>query len=390
MPLIDFGDRVDGTNGAFMDTAAIMKNLDLVITSDSAIAHLAGALGVPVWLALSYAPEWRWLLEREDCPWYPSMRLFRQDRLGDWSDVFARIERELQRELSRRPQAQAGPAPVALQRTFRTSQPRATVCILTYGEYPEYFRRCLDSLLAFTPLEQIELRLGFNDAKSSFEYAWEKLGGATVAPAGLECTLLPGDVERFTFLSPLGIKVRMWKSPVNLYKEPMARLIYHDVFLETEYTIWFDDDSYVEEGWWPSLCQILDRKIDYIGQLWWVNYFPGQTEMIQAQPWYRNLPFESRDGKLGIDFMTGGFVTVRSERLRQANFPDISVSWSGHTLKQYGGDTLLGEIARQLGWSQAVHHAHVHVNVDLQGKHPAPRRGATGRQFGAEIDGVVV
>jgi tetratricopeptide (TPR) repeat protein len=390
IPLIDFGDRVDGTNGAFMDTAAIVKNLDLVITSDSAIAHLAGALGVPVWLALSYAPEWRWLLEREDCPWYPSMRLFRQARLGDWSEVFARIERELQLELGRRPKAQAGAAPVALQCTPRTSQPRATVCILTYGEYPEYFHRCLDSILAFTPLEQIELRLGFNDAKSSFEYAWEKLGGATVAPAGPECTLLPGDVERFTFVSPLGIKVRLWKSPVNIYKEPMARLIYHDVFLETEYTIWFDDDSYVEEGWWPALCRILDRKIDYIGQPWWVNYFPGQTEMIQAQPWYRNLPFESRDGKLGIDFMTGGFMAVRSERLRQANFPDISFSWSGHTLKQYGGDTLLGEIARQLGWTQAVHYAHVYVNVDLQGKHPAPRRGERGRQFGAEIDGMVV
>src|SRR5262249_54779530 len=62
--------------GAFTATAAIMKNLDLVITSDTALAHLAGALGVPVWLALSCAPDWRWLLGREDSPWYPTMRLF--------------------------------------------------------------------------------------------------------------------------------------------------------------------------------------------------------------------------------------------------------------------------------------------------------------------------
>jgi tetratricopeptide (TPR) repeat protein len=382
IPLIDFGDRMD-TSGAFMDTAAIMKNLDLVITSDTAIAHLAGALGVPVWLALSYAPEWRWLREREDCPWYPSMRLFRQARLGDWGEVFARIQRELERRLRERSGAALAPAEAAPG----TAPRRATVCILTYGEHPEYFCRCLDSVLAFTPLEQVELRLGFNDAKSSFEYAWEKLGGRTVGP---ERTLLPGDMERLTFPGPLGMKVRMWKSPVNLYKEPVARVMYHDAFLETEYTIWFDDDSYVEEGWWQALCRILDRKIDYIGQRWWVNYFPGQAEMIQAQPWYRHLPFQSKGGKLGIDFMTGGFMAVRSERLRQANFPDVNFSWSGHTLKQYGGDTLLGEIARQLGWSQAVHDIGIKINVDLQGKHPAPRRGPTGRQFGAEIEAIIL
>ena len=74
-----------------MDTAAIMKNLDLIITVDTAPAHLAGALGVPVWVALPFAPDWRWLLEREDSPWYPTMRLFRQKKPGDWDEVFARL-----------------------------------------------------------------------------------------------------------------------------------------------------------------------------------------------------------------------------------------------------------------------------------------------------------
>jgi tetratricopeptide (TPR) repeat protein len=72
----------------FQITAAIMKNLDLVISSDTATAHLAGALGVPVWVALPFAPDWRWMLEREDSPWYPTMRLFRQQRPGDWQGVF--------------------------------------------------------------------------------------------------------------------------------------------------------------------------------------------------------------------------------------------------------------------------------------------------------------
>ena len=67
---------------AFMDTAAIMRNLHLVVTVDTAIAHLAGALGVPVWTAIAAIPDWRWLLDREDSPWYPTMRIFRQQTLG--------------------------------------------------------------------------------------------------------------------------------------------------------------------------------------------------------------------------------------------------------------------------------------------------------------------
>ncbi len=68
----------------FSETAAVVANLDLVISVDTAVAHLAGALGKPVWTLLKFAPDWRWLLVREDCPWYPTMRLFRQVRPGDW------------------------------------------------------------------------------------------------------------------------------------------------------------------------------------------------------------------------------------------------------------------------------------------------------------------
>ncbi|MCY2988117.1 MAG: hypothetical protein NTY19_09680, partial [Planctomycetota bacterium] len=91
-PLIDFGDDVDQTHGALMDTAAIMRNLDLVVTSDTSVAHLAGGLGVPVWVALPWAADWRWLRARSDSPWYPTMRLFRQPRWGDWASVFRDME----------------------------------------------------------------------------------------------------------------------------------------------------------------------------------------------------------------------------------------------------------------------------------------------------------
>jgi tetratricopeptide (TPR) repeat protein len=80
---------------AFIDTAAVMANLDLVITSDTAVAHLAGALGRPTLLALKYVADWRWLLDRDDSPWYPNVRLFRQRAHGDWPDVFKRIETHL-------------------------------------------------------------------------------------------------------------------------------------------------------------------------------------------------------------------------------------------------------------------------------------------------------
>ena len=96
-PVVDLGPRLDEANGPFMDTAAVMKNLDLFITSDTAVVHLAGAMGVPVWVALSAAPGWQWMAGREDSPWYPTMRLFRQPRLGEWTSVFERIAAELVR-----------------------------------------------------------------------------------------------------------------------------------------------------------------------------------------------------------------------------------------------------------------------------------------------------
>jgi ADP-heptose:LPS heptosyltransferase len=82
-----------------MDSAAVMQNLDLVITSDTAIAHLAGALGVPVWVALATSADWRWFLERDDSPWYPTMRLFRQTQRGAWPPVFERMADELARRV---------------------------------------------------------------------------------------------------------------------------------------------------------------------------------------------------------------------------------------------------------------------------------------------------
>jgi len=101
MPVESF-DGLDEA-GAFTDTAAIMANLDLVITPDTSLAHLAGALARPACVMLKQVPDWRWLLDRDDSPWYPALRLFRQQNFGDWNSAFASLHAHLRQNLLRNP-----------------------------------------------------------------------------------------------------------------------------------------------------------------------------------------------------------------------------------------------------------------------------------------------
>ncbi|TAF63693.1 MAG: tetratricopeptide repeat protein [Oscillatoriales cyanobacterium] len=105
IPVTDLSDNLKD----FADTAAVIAQLDLVISVDTAVAHLAGALGKPVWILLSFVPDWRWMLNREDSPWYPTARLFRQQKPGDWEGVFDRLKTALQhRAGTHHPQDRAG------------------------------------------------------------------------------------------------------------------------------------------------------------------------------------------------------------------------------------------------------------------------------------------
>ena len=90
-PIVHFGDALE----YFLDTAAVIAQLDVVITVDTAVAHLAGAMGKPVWILLPFAPDWRWLLGREDSPWYPTATLFRQESPGDWEPAIERVGQAL-------------------------------------------------------------------------------------------------------------------------------------------------------------------------------------------------------------------------------------------------------------------------------------------------------
>jgi ADP-heptose:LPS heptosyltransferase len=102
MSVINYGGQLND----FADTAALLANLDLVISVDTAVAHLAGAMAKPVWVLLPYPADWRWLLEREDSPWYPTMRLFRQHEAHDWKSVIMRVAQALKELVTHRKFAQ--------------------------------------------------------------------------------------------------------------------------------------------------------------------------------------------------------------------------------------------------------------------------------------------
>ncbi len=91
--------NLEGELNDFTDTTAVIANLDMVISVDTAVAHLAGSIGKPIWNLLYFAPDWRWLQNRDDSPWYPDMRLFRQTRPNDWGGVFEQVKKALNSHL---------------------------------------------------------------------------------------------------------------------------------------------------------------------------------------------------------------------------------------------------------------------------------------------------
>jgi ADP-heptose:LPS heptosyltransferase len=94
--ILNFGPLLE----SFADTAALISCLDLIISVDTSVAHLAGALGKPFWVLVPFLPDWRWLLERSDNPWYPTARLFRQNSARDWHQVIGRVAEALSNKLA--------------------------------------------------------------------------------------------------------------------------------------------------------------------------------------------------------------------------------------------------------------------------------------------------
>lgn len=95
LSLVDWTAEMDTGSDGFIDTAAVMANMDLILTCDTSVAHMAGAMGCPTWMVLKWFADWRWLLHRLDCPWYPTMRVFRMVRKNDWAEAMGRVTAEL-------------------------------------------------------------------------------------------------------------------------------------------------------------------------------------------------------------------------------------------------------------------------------------------------------
>jgi hypothetical protein len=253
----------------------------------------------------------------------------------------------------------------------------ATICILTYGDHYDYLTRCLSSIIREVPAASIELRIGFNTAPGCFDLIHKSF----FAPIIQTEERIDDNLTRHSF-EHLGMTIRLYNSTVNLYKTPMQRVMFHEPRMETQYVIWFDDDSYIEPGYWKSLLPDLDGENDYIGQQWRVDYKPTQIDMVKSLPFYRGRPFlKGRDMPYATAFMTGGYNVIKCERLYEIDWPPTDLVYYGRTLRHSFEDAVMGEAANQMGWKRKINQQKVKVNVDMRGIHPAPSRYIE-KQFG--------
>jgi hypothetical protein len=225
-----------------------------------------------------------------------------------------------------------------------------SICLLAEGDELENFRRCLSSVIDHTPLACIALRLAFSRCPASFHHALGVLCPDEEFP---EAHRLPGGVERFRWTAQDALPVCAWYSPTGMSRAHMIRLMFHDVALDGEYVVTLDQNAFVEGGWWNALWPLLESGTDYIGQPGWHSYLPAEAKRMLTRPWYMGVPFAQREGRAGVNYMRGGFVVARVERLREVNFPQPGVAANL--------DVELGEMARQLGWSQAAHDQYVQL-----------------------------
>jgi FkbM family methyltransferase len=178
LDVVPLGDQLDETTGAFVETAAVLKNLDLVIAPDTALAHVAGALGVPVWLGLARVADWRWFLDRDDSVFYPTARLFRQEHVGDWSPVFSRMAAALVQHDPRVRRKTHAEFRVATSGVHRLTHTRHG--LMLYNRHDRYIGRSLDRYGEFSEAECDLFRQLIRPGQTVVE-AGANIGSHTVA-----------------------------------------------------------------------------------------------------------------------------------------------------------------------------------------------------------------
>lgn len=227
-----------------------------------------------------------------------------------------------------------------------------TICVLTYGDHPEFLERCLRSIFQTVPLEQLNLRIAMN-APSARVREW---------------------------VNSWADMAYVYDSTENILKYPMMRKMFYDEpVINTPYVMWFDDDSFIadfdvaklKQSVWLPRIQHAMQQYDLIGAPFVCNWAGQQQSWVKQQTWYTGKPFRSK-----INFCVGGWWCGNFELIRQANYP-----WP--ELIHNGGDTMLGELAYQQGWRVGNIRDGVRINADLSGKEAAaPRRGYSEKPLG--------
>lgn len=199
-----------------------------------------------------------------------------------------------------------------------------TICALCYGHHPDLAERLLTSLWRHTTPESFQLRIAANAPSAATLRVFDRL--------------LPR-------LSPRHVVV----SEENLYKAPMMRRLLYDQPIETPWTLWFDDDSFVYRSDWLFMLECRSRqdpRVDMWGRKLFIRAGEAHRHFISEAPWYRNrdLSPDGRPGCYRLDFIGGGFWAIRTRWLTELNWPDPR-------LVHFGDDYMLGEALRQQGAS---------------------------------------
>lgn len=231
--------------------------------------------------------------------------------------------------------------------------PLWTICCLFYGDYPELAKRLLDSLQAL-PADEYRLRVGANE-----------LSARSLLEIMQQLETLPLE--------------RLVDSATNRHKYPVMRELLHADWPQTPYVMWFDDDSFVAEpsGFLAALTQRMETA-DMLGGLYKMRLQGRQSRWIMSQPWYRGLPVPPNHSVL---FATGGWWAIRARCLQELN-------WPLPELDHRGGDVMLGEACRQMGYRLQNFRQGVAINADAAGRESkAQRRGYDSRPIGYDFRG---
>jgi len=219
-----------------------------------------------------------------------------------------------------------------------------TVCALLYGDHFDLATRCLEPLLKAAGSSLINLRLGLNEVcQDTLNFVKNKSSESCL----------------------------VFEASPQIYKYPMMRKMLYDVPVETEYFMWFDDDSFIKENVEEWFC-VIEKEMqscDMLGSVYTISYSPQQMAWAKTQPWYSNKTINPKP-----KFATGGWWCVRTDLLRKHDWPIPQ-------LKHSGGDVALGVLIEQQGYRLKHFNKGVAINANAEGKESsAARRGFSGKE----------